>query len=346
MRNIFCIVVICCFSIAKAQDGLPLRKIEIDTILSGKMSVRALHCESSKVWYAADQGRFGFVDVGDNTVYEKRISFDSLKPEFRSMAATKDFIYLMSITNPALLYQIDKKTNKAKLVYSERHPKVFYDSMKFWNDREGIALGDPTDDCFSILTTRDGGFSWQKLLCDSFPKLADGEAAFAASNTNIAVSDDKCWIVSGGKKARVFYSPDKGVSWQVHDSPITQGYQMSGIYTADFYDGKNGMIAGGNYDEPDNDVGNKAVTADGGKTWRLVSENAGFGYASCVQYIPESDGKQLACVGGTGLWCSSDGGLSWKKLHDDKSLYVIAFADAQTAYAAGKDKIIRIRFKK
>jgi hypothetical protein len=30
----------------------------------------------------------------------------------------------------------------------------------------------------------------------------------------------------------------------------------------------------------------KARTTDGGKTWKLVAENQGFGYASCVQYIP------------------------------------------------------------
>jgi hypothetical protein len=30
---------------------------------------------------------------------------------------------------------------------------------------------------------------------------------------------------------------------------------------------------------------NKARTTDGGKTWKLVAENQGFGYASCVQYI-------------------------------------------------------------
>jgi hypothetical protein len=30
---------------------------------------------------------------------------------------------------------------------------------------------------------------------------------------------------------------------------------------------------------------NKARTSDGGKTWDLMAENQGFGYASCIQYI-------------------------------------------------------------
>lgn len=329
-----------------AQENPSVKEIEIDTVLSGKMSIRTLYHEPNKIWYAADQGRFGYVDLATNTVYEKRIVFDSLKPEFRSMAATKDFVYILSITNPALLYQIHKKSNKAKLVYTERHQKVFYDSMKFWNNDEGIALGDPTEDCFSVLITRDGGRNWQKVSCLSFPKLVDGEAAFAASNTNVVVKGEACWIVSGGKKARVFYSPDKGRSWQVFDTPITQGSQMSGIYTADFYDDKTGIVAGGNYDEPQNNRGNKARTVDGGKIWQLVSDDSGFGYASCIQYAPGSNGKEVACVGAMGFWYSSDGGLSWKKLLDDPSLYIIVFADGNTAYAAGKDKIVRIRFKK
>jgi hypothetical protein len=59
---------------------------------------------------------------------------------------------------------------------------------------------------------------------------------------------------------------------------------MTGIFTADFMMLKMVLlleeitILGQNF-------GNKARTTDGGKTWKLVAENQGFGYASCVQYI-------------------------------------------------------------
>ncbi|MFV8375772.1 hypothetical protein [Flavobacterium sp. LB1P62] len=45
---------------------------------------------------------------------------------------------------------------------------------------------------------------------DKLPKIIDGEAAFVACNTNIVIKGNKTWIVTGGKKARVFYSSDKG----------------------------------------------------------------------------------------------------------------------------------------
>jgi hypothetical protein len=38
---------------------------------------------------------------------------------------------------------------------------------------------------------------------DKLPRTANGEAAFAASNTNIVIKGNNTWIVSGGMKARV-----------------------------------------------------------------------------------------------------------------------------------------------
>jgi hypothetical protein len=80
---------------------------------------------------------------------------------------------------------------------------------------------------------------------------------------------------------------------------------------------------------------NKARTTDGGKTWKLVAENQGFGYASCVQYILVKENRS---VGASGLFYSSDSGLNWKQLAKDPSLYTLRFIDNHTAIAAGKIK--------
>jgi photosystem II stability/assembly factor-like uncharacterized protein len=214
--------------------------------------------------------------------------------------------------------------------------------MQFWNDNEGIAIGDPIDNCLSIIITRDGGETWTKTSCDKLPKVFYGEAAFAASNTNIIIKENSTWIVSGGKRSRVFYSPDKGISWSVYETPIVQGEAMTGIFTADFYNDKIGFIAGGNYEKPNQNFQNKALTTDGGKTWKLVGENQGFGYASCVQFVPNSNGEQLVSVGTSGLFYSKDKGTTWQQLSSDSSLYTIRFVDNVTAISAGKDKIVKI----
>ena len=89
-------------------------------------------------------------------------------------------------------------------VYTEVNPKVFYDSMKFFDESHGIAMGDPTENCLSIILTNDGGNTWTKVPCEKLPPVVEGEAAFAASNTNIKVLGNTAWIVTGGTKARVF----------------------------------------------------------------------------------------------------------------------------------------------
>jgi photosystem II stability/assembly factor-like uncharacterized protein len=337
----YILLLICAFP-AFAQA---FQSVESETVLEGEMSVRAILFDNNKIWYA-EKGRYGYVDFSDNTKFEKRIIFDSIKPDFRSIAKTSQSVFILNAGSPALLYKISMDGSKPKLVYHEPNKKAFYDSMKFWNDTEGIAIGDPIDGCLSLIVTRDGGNSWRKIPCSKLPPAVDGEGAFAASNTNIVIKGDDTWIVTGGKRSRVFFSSDKGNTWTTYNTPIIEGSEMTGIFTADFADRNNGFIAGGNYEMPQVNSGNKAITEDGGKTWALVSENAGFGYASCVQFVPESDGKGLVCVGTSGLYYSDDNGQTWKKLSDDAGLYTIRFIDDHTAFAAGKNKIVKLIFKK
>ena len=318
--------------------------VKIDTLLSEKISIRPITVSSDKVWYAADKNRIGYLSLKDANKMERSIKKDSLKLEFRSIAQTSTAIFIVNVGNPAVLYKFSKDLVQKKLVYEEHHEKVFYDSMQFWNDLEGIAVGDPIDDCLSVIITRDGGETWTKLPCDKLPKVVEGEAAFAASNTNIIIKGNATWIVSGGKKSRVFFSSDKGLTWTVYETPIVQGETMTGIFTADFYDENIGFIAGGNYEKPTQNFQNKALSTNGGKTWKLVGEHQGFGYASCIQFVPNSNGNQLVSVGASGLYYSKDQGATWQQFNTDGSFYTIRFVNDTTAIAAGKNKIVRLVF--
>ena len=327
-------------------DNYKFKQVLIDTLFQDNISIRALVIDENKIWYAANNSRFGCYDLTKNKRIETSIQKDSLKLEFRSIAKNNSNIFILNVGNPALLYKVDKSNLQTTLVYKETHEKVFYDSLNFWNANEGIAIGDPTDGTFSIIITRDGGVTWNKQPATDLPKLVEGEAAFAASNTNIVIKGDHTWLFSGGIKSRVFYSPNKGKTWTVYNTPIVQGKAMTGIFTADFYDAKHGFIAGGDYAILGQNFGNKARTIDGGKTWKLIAENKGFGYASCVQYIPGSEGKGIVSVGASGLFYSADSGLNWKQLANDSSLYTLRFIDSNTAIAAGKNKLVRIKFLK
>ena len=339
-------VVLLLNSCSHKQDSNNFSMVKMETIYSDSLSCRAISVSDNELWFAGNNGKYGMIDlISEKKVFKGRIQKDSIFPEFRSIAVTNKGVFLLSVANPALLYKLSKDRKRVDLVYQEIHNKVFFDSMQFLNDDFGIAMGDPVENCLNVIQTRDGGKTWTKIACENLPNVEEGEAAFAASNTNLMLRGNSIFMVSGGKKSRCFVSEDKGKTWKVYATPIIQGEAMTGIFTADFYDDKIGIIAGGNYEEQENSTNNKAITFDGGKTWKLIGNGKGFGYTSCVQFVPNSDGNEIVSVGGTGIHYSSDRGKNWKLLNETKDLYTIRFQNDTIAYAAGKNKIVKMTFK-
>ncbi|MEZ4837607.1 WD40/YVTN/BNR-like repeat-containing protein [Flavobacterium sp.] len=322
----------------------PFTGLEIDTLLSDTMSVRAITLEKDKVWFATDKGTFGYCKFDKSNRLIKQITSDSIKPHFRGIAKNSSSIFLISTENPAVIYRVSKKDNLATKVFEDKHPKAFYNGIQFWNDYEGIAMGDPQNDCLIIAITRDGGETWEKVPCKDLPKIEIGEAGFAASNTSLVVKGNNTWIVTGGTKARIFSSKDKGKTWTVHETPMNQGKPMAGIFTADFYNDTIGIIAGGDYENQNENSKNKALTINSGQSWILISDGEAFGYTSCIQFVPESGGLLAVSVGPQGIYFSDDSGNFWKKISDEQNLHTIRFIDERNAIAAGKNKIIKIKF--
>jgi len=317
--------------------------VTVDTLLTDDISIRALLIDGDKAWYAGSKGKFGWVSLSGGKNFNGVVAKDTFLPEFRAIAQTDTDIFIINVASPALLHKISKDGKRNKEVYTETGEKVFYDCMRFYNDKEGIAMGDPTDGCLSVITTKDGGETWVKQPCGTMPKTIEGEAAFAASNTNLVIKGNKTWIISGGKKSRVFYSEDKGKTWESYNMPIAQGTEMSGAFSIDFYDENTGFAVGGDYEKPTKNSGNKILTTDGGKTWKPVGENTGFGYASCVQFLPGSDGDELVTTGPSGIYYSFDRGATWKQIVNSKIFHTVQFANNKTIIAAGQKKIVRIK---
>lgn len=321
-------------------------QVVIEDVFTDSLSIRAIApIDDQKVWFAANRGSVGIID--GQTPKLATIKYEDSLLHFRSIAAIKDAVFVLSIGSPGVLYKIDfngEEATNIEEVYSERGEKVFYDAIAFWNDREGIAMGDPTDNCLSIIVTRDGGNNWEKISCEVLPEVENGEAAFAASNTNIAIVNDHVWIASGGKRTRVFHSADKGMSWEVFETPMLQGGTMTGIYSIDFYDENTGVIFGGNWEEKEFNEGNKALTTDGGKTWELLSNGAGPGYRSSVSFVPGTKGKGLVAVGSPGVSYSNDQGESWMELSQE-GFYAIEFVNDSVAFASGRNRISKLKFK-
>lgn len=333
-------IITSCEKVYKPRDTITvsIEKFQLDST-----SIRAIEIiNDSSVVFAGSKGDVGIITTSGKLKSIQNIVTDTIVPHFRALAYNKDAVFALNVGNPALLYKY--QNNKIDVVYKEEHEKVFYDCMKFFDDLNGIAMGDPTDDCLSILLTRDGGNTWGKINCENLPKIEEGEAAFAASNTNIAIVGENAWIATGGIKSRVFHTSDMGITWRVYDTPIVQGKTTTGTYSIDFYNDKLGIICGGDYTDKYGDYPNKAVTKDGGKTWKVVSENTLPKYVSCVQYVPNTQGKEVFAVSTNGIFYSNSSGKNWKKV-SDQGFYSIRFASKNIAWLSGNEVIAKMILK-
>ena len=344
--NVFILALLVFVSCKEEYQPREISSITVQEFKMDSVSIRAIKViNTNKVIYAGSNGDVVFFsDKEEPASHPIKIKYqDSIRPHFRSIASNGKAIFALSVANPALLYKVSD--GKAELKYSEKHEKVFYDALQFFDDNvHGIAVGDPTEDCASIILTSDGGNTWSKIPCSDLPKFAEGEAFFAASNTNIKTIGSTVWIASGGKKARILKSEDFGKTWQIFETPIIQGEGPQGLYSIDFYDINNGVAIGGDYSKPLENKANKAITTDGGKTWTLVADGQGPNYKSCIQYVPNTNGKEVFAVGKTGISFSNDGGVSWKKVSED-GYYAIQFVDKNTAWLSGHNKLGKLVLK-
>jgi len=344
MRKLILLFVLLQLACGAPEKTRTFSAVDIETIYEDSLSIRAIEfLNDGSLAFAANRGMFGLVNLNNNRVKTNVMKYDTIVPEFRAVAHTDTDFFMLSVANPALLYKTGSK-GAMELVYQESDTEVFYDAITFWNNDEGIAIGDAVKGCLSILITRNGGRSWKKVACEAIPipKDSTGEGAFAASNTNIVVHGNLTWVAT--TSGDVLYSSDKGRSWERIATPIRNAKETEGIYSMAFYNEKIGYAIGGDYTAPENTQANKAKTTDGGKSWKLVADGVAPGYKSCVQFVPNAKGNGLVAVGFTGISYSSDGGSTWRKLSKE-SFYTLRFLNDSIGYAAGRNRIAKLKFR-
>ena len=279
-------------------------------------SLRGVSAVSSKVaWASGTHGTYFRTTDGGKIWIAAQVP-DATSLDFRGVVAfSADEAFLMS-SGPgeqSLIYHTTDGGQHWNPQFTNTNPKGFFDSIAFWDPKHGVVLGDPIPDesgklKFEVLLTDDGE-TWRAVPPAQLPEALEGEGAFAASNTCIAIlmksaegrhsgdtsnlqkegtsspdgTDPNIWFATGGKVARVFHSSDRGKTWEVFDTPLVHGAESAGIFSVAFRDAQHGVIAGGDYKHPREDGPNLAFTDDGGKTWKL-SDIRPQGYFSAVAY--------------------------------------------------------------
>jgi photosystem II stability/assembly factor-like uncharacterized protein len=221
-------------------------------------------------------------------------------------------------------------------------PGIFLDGLAFFDKESGLAVGDPMNGKFFLISTADGGATWDPLPLASRPAALDGEAAFAASGTSLSVlGRERVWLCSGGTVSRVWRSGDKGRHWQASPSALLAGSPSAGGFSVAFWDERKGITVGGDYKTEAEAIGNAAVSVDGGRTWKSVKARPPGGFREAVAFVPGTSPPIAVAVGPSGSDYSFDMGRTWTPIVTPAGLHALGFAKSGRAgWAVGRDGLI------
>lgn len=284
-------------------------------------SFRGLSVVDDKVaWVSGSQGWVGHTSNGGaDWTFRQVDGFE--KVDFRSLYAFDGQRAIVANAGaPASILITADAGSTWKEVYRNEQKEAFFDGMDFWNEKEGVAYGDPIGGRMLLVRTEDGGQTWKDFPDGSRPLLNEGEASFAASGTGIrCVGQQTLIIATGGKTSRLWKSADKGKSWITFTAPIVQGKASTGIFSVACLNEQNWIIVGGDFENDSLTTHHVFYTRDGGRSW-LAPKKPTRGYREGVEF---ADSKTAVAVGPKGSEISGDGGVNWLPLADAEGIHVV-----------------------
>jgi Photosynthesis system II assembly factor YCF48 len=276
-----------------------------------KISIRGLSVvDDNVVWVSGSNGTVG-KSVDGGILWEWMIVPHFEKRDFRDIEAfDAKTALIMAVAEPGIILRTTDGGKTWETVFSDSTQGMFLDAMHFTSSGKGIVIGDPIHQKLFIAHTENAGKDWTSTPASKSPLLAEGEAFFAASGTNVRLipgnnGDIHVLFVSGGKKSRLWLMLPETV---VDSLPLVQGQESTGANSVDLYDANTGIIVGGDFSHDSSSLGNCALFSLDHPHVFEKPETSPHGYRSCVAYL--SKNNLIAC-GTTGVDISSDGGKNW-----------------------------------
>jgi photosystem II stability/assembly factor-like uncharacterized protein len=295
----------------------------------GLPAFNAISAVDSNVCWVAGEHRLlvRTTDGGENWYW----SDNGLDPDGYGAVFAKSASVAWTASYTGKIYQTIDSGKTWALQYSYPGPgATFFDAIYFWDDQNGIALGDPPlypAACrFLILRTTNGGAVWTPdtsgvpIVTNQYGFTMDFDVTgdhfwFGSSTSPISPGDTTIQTIIG-------HSSDRGATWETLYAPPSFG----NVEVA-FSDSLNGLITGG--------ARHIARTTDGGKSWQM--RYTGVGFQS--EFLK---GSGTVWSSGDHLFRSDDYGTSWNDLGQIANPQVTGFSvvDANNVWACGFDYLI------
>ena len=313
---------------SKSPPQFTWQKLETNT----DASFRGLCVVSEDVfWISGSKGTVILSIDGGKTFRDVSVP-NASERDFRDIHAfDSETAIVMNAGTPGVFFRTSDGGMNWTLVYNDLREEIFFDAMDFWDERHGVAFGDPIDGRLVLLLTNNGGQSWKELDRELQPKMFQGEAGFAASGTCIAaVGKETILIGTGGglegqshPTSRLLVSQDRGRTWTDQHTPVLRN-QSSGIFSLTMTQDNHIIVVGGNYTQPEETAQNCAISFNNGQSWKPVTAEPPSGFRSAVAASTITEGM-LITAGTNGIDITMNHGLTWKRISDIPT-NAIAFA--------------------
>ena len=298
---------------------------------SSNASLRGLSAVNEKVaWASGSQGTI-LKTIDGGLTWQTLMIEGAETTDFRDIEAfDAETAVVMGIASPARFFKTTDGGHSWQETYSDLRENIFFDAMDFWDEDNGIAFSDAVDGKLVIVRTQDGGDTWAEVPPANIPDSPEGgEGGFAASGTCIfTFGESHVWIGLGSPGSRIFYSKNKGLNWEVVETPMKSQIPSAGIFSLLFFSPTEGIAVGGDYANDTSQVANAAISDDGGESWRLVTASNPSGFRSAVDQIPGS--KNIVAVGTSGSDYSVTLGKTWSAI-DTTGYHAISFGNSKEA---------------
>jgi hypothetical protein len=235
------------------------------------------------------------------------------------------------------IYKTTTAGQRWTLQYTSERPGFFLDAVAFWDARRGVAMSDPVDNRFVVLTTSDGGATWTPVAADRMPPAVEGRGGVRRRRRGARGAGPTTGLVRDRRQGRArLHLHRPRAELDRHPGAARQRGAVAGGVRARFRQRGAWGAVGGDYAAPRVSRANVAITRDGGAHVEPADGAPARRLPLGLALVPGSRGLTLVAVGTSGPIGPRTVGASWEPI-DTLGFNAVSFAAPTAGWAVGAD---------